>query len=58
MRTVLMTRMTHTQEMTQDGDNVINLDDIIPVLRHPTACAWSPTWWGSTRDAAGNTSAR
>lgn len=56
-----MTHMTHTQEtqeMTQDGDNVINLDDIIPVLRHPTACAWSPTWWGSTRDAAENTSAR
>lgn len=29
-----MTHMTHTQEMTQDGDNVIKDDDVIPVLRH------------------------
>ena len=37
MGTVLMTHMTHTQGMTQDGDNVINHDDFIPVLRHPAA---------------------
>ena len=37
MGTVLMTHMTHTQGMTQDGDNVIKKYDVIPVLRHPSA---------------------
>lgn len=29
-----MTHMNYMQEVTQDGDNVIKDDDVIPVLRH------------------------